>query len=214
MSAKSDKVRLLINKAQSLSLAGLGRGSSGNLSIRHGDGFLVTPSAIPYDEYQADDIVTVKMDGSHGGGRQPSSEWRIHFAIYTTRPEVNAIVHTHSPACTALACLGKSIPAFHYMVAVAGGDDIRCAPYATFGTGQLSDFVLQALENRHACLMANHGMICVAENVTRAFSLAVEVEELASIYCQTLQAGEPVLLSKAQMAEVQEKFVDYKKLRE
>jgi L-fuculose-phosphate aldolase len=214
MSAKSDKIRLLINKAQSLSPAGLGRGSSGNLSMRDGDGFLVTPSAVPYDQYQPDDIVTVKMDGSHGGGRQPSSEWRIHFAIYTTRREVNAIVHTHSPACTALACLGKSIPAFHYMVAVAGGDDIRCAPYATFGTGQLSDFVLQALENRHACLMANHGMICVAENLTRAFSLAVDVEELASIYCQTLQAGEPVLLSRAQMGDVLEKFVDYKKLRD
>ena len=214
MSAKSDKIQLLINKVQSMSLAGLGQGTSGNLSMREGDGFLITPSAIPYDQYQPGDIVAMQMDGSHGGHRQPSSEWRIHLAIYTARREVDAIVHTHSPACTALACLGKSIPAFHYMVAVAGGDNIRCAPYATFGTRELSDFVLQALENRYACLMANHGMICVAENLTRAFSLAIEVEELASIYCQTLQAGEPVLLSKAQMEDVLNKFVDYKKLRD
>lgn len=209
MSTNTDKVRLLIDKAQSMCLAGLGQGTSGNLSMRDGDGFLITPSAVPYAQYQPGDIVAMQMDGSHKGRRQPSSEWRIHLAIYTARREVNAIVHTHSPACTALACLGKSIPAFHYMVAMAGGDDIRCAPYATFGTRELSDFVLQALENRYACLMANHGMICVAENLNRAFSLAVEVEELASIYCRTLQAGEPVLLSKAQMGDVLNKFVDY-----
>ncbi len=214
MKTEIDKRQLLIDRARSLSAAGLGQGTSGNLSTRDGDGFLITPSAIPYQQYRPDDVVAVQMDGTHRGARQPSSEWRFHRDIYAAREEVNAVVHTHSPACTTLACLNKPIPAFHYMVAVAGGDSIPCAPYATFGTQELSDSVLRALEHRYACLMSNHGMICVAETLTRAFSLAIELEELASIYCQTLQAGEPVLLSEAQMGEVLEKFVDYKKLRD
>lgn len=214
MTNKTDKRQLMINKAQAMRAAGLGQGTSGNISIREGDGFLVTPSAIPYDQYTIEDIVCMSMDGEYESNRPPSSEWRIHRDIYANREDVNAVVHTHSPACTALACLDKSIPAFHYMVAVAGGDNIRCAPYATFGSQELSDFVLQALQDRYACLMSNHGMMCVAENLTRAFSLAIEVEELASIYCQTLQTGEPKLLSKSQMADVLDKFVVYKKLRD
>ena len=194
--------------------AGLGKSTAGNLSVRDADGFLITPSAIPYEQYQLDGIVWMRMAGSHEGSRAPSSEWRFHRDIYAERADVNAVVHTHSPACTALARLDKSIPAFHYMVAVAGGDNIRCAPYATFGTQALSDHVLQALQGRYACLMSNHGMVCVAENITRAFSLAIEVEELAEIYSQALQAGEPKLLSRQQMQEVSEKFVVYKKLRE
>ena len=194
--------------------AGLGQGTSGNISVRHDDGLFITPSAIPYDQYELDDIVYMTMNGDYESNRKPSSEWRFHRDIYAHRDDVNAVVHTHSPNCTALACLDKSIPAFHYMVAVAGGDNIRCAPYATFGTQELSDFVIQALQDRYACLLSNHGMVCVAENLTRAFSLAVEVEELAGIYCQTLKTGEPKILSRTQMREVLDKFVVYKKLRD
>ncbi|MEM7209015.1 MAG: class II aldolase/adducin family protein [Pseudomonadota bacterium] len=214
MNNKTDKRTLLIKKAQSMNGAGLGQGSAGNLSVRDGDGFLVTPAAIPYDQYQIDDIVYMTMDGEYSSDRPPSSEWRFHRDIYREREDINAVVHAHSPACTALACLDRSIPAFHYMVAVAGGDNIRCAPYATFGTQELSDHVIHALQDRYACLLSNHGMVCVAENLTRAFSLAVEVEELAEIYCQTLQVGQPKILSRAQIAEVLEKFVVHKKLRD
>ncbi|MEM7292192.1 MAG: class II aldolase/adducin family protein [Pseudomonadota bacterium] len=214
MTPKSDKRQLLIKKAQSMHAAGLGQGTAGNLSVREGEGFLITPSAIPYEQYRLEDIVYMDMDGNYENDRAPSSEWLFHRDIYAEREDVHAVVHAHSPACTALACLDRSIPAFHYMVAVAGGDNIRCAPYATFGTQELSDHVLHALQGRYACLMSNHGMVCVAENLTRAFSLAIEVEELAAIYCQTLQTGTPKILARGQIAEVLEKFVVYKKLRD
>jgi len=200
----------LIAAARSMNALGINQGTSGNVSVRAGKGFLITPSALPYDRTAPDDIVAVTLDGTPKGRRRPSSEWRFHRDIYAARPEAGAVVHTHAPFATTLACLHKPIPRFHYMVAMAGGDDIRCAPYATFGTQALSDHALTALEGRKACLLANHGMIATGADLDAALALAVEVEALARQYWQALQAGTPKLLTKKQMAEVLEKFADYR----
>jgi L-fuculose-phosphate aldolase len=160
----------------------------------------------------ADDVVAMPRDGDEGdaiGTRLPSSEWRFHRDIYAARPEVGAIVHAHSPFATTLACLDRGIPAFHYMVAMAGGDDIRCAPYATFGTQALSDHVVTALAGRRACLLAHHGMIATGSTLATALALAVEVETLAEMYWRALQVGEPELLSATEMQVVGEKFRTY-----
>jgi len=158
------------------------------------------------------DIVFIRKDGAvPKGQREPSTEWRFHRDIFKTRPEVGAVVHTHAMFATTLACLGKDIPAFHYMVAMAGGDSIRCAPYATFGTQELSDHALKALEGRKACLLANHGMIVVGETLKGALALAVEVETLAAQYWRALQIGKPKLLPKAEMRRVVQKFATYGK---
>ncbi len=195
-----------------LTALGLTRGSSGNLSIRlDAERFLVTPSGRPCEALGADDIIAMTMEGDIVGRGQPSSEWRMHRDIYAARGEAQAIVHAHPGHATALACLRRGIPAFHYMVAVAGGADIRCADYATFGTQALSDRVLAALDGRQACLMANHGIICFGAGLDEALSLAVEVEALAAQYCRALQVGEPVLLSEADMAEVLRRFEDYRR---
>jgi L-fuculose-phosphate aldolase len=188
---------------------GLNRGKSGNVSARVDDGFLVTPSGLAYETTRADDIVAMTLDGESRGARPPSSEWRFHRDIYARRPEVAAIVHAHSPFATTLACLGRDIPAFHYMVAVAGGKDIRCAAYATFGTQQLSDHALSALDRRKACLLANHGMIALGESLADALALAVEVEALAEQYWRALQIAPPNLLSDAEMDVVLQKFATY-----
>ena len=185
------------------------RGSSGNVSARIDGGFLITPSGVPYDVTKSDDIVAVNDDGEARGRLAPSSEWRFHREIYRDRPELHAIVHTHSPFATTLACLDRGIPAFHYMVAIAGGKDIRCAPYATFGTQELSDRALVALEGRQACLLANHGMIAVGSSLAKALALAVEVEALAEQYWRALQIGAPNLLSDAEMDIVLKKFQTY-----
>jgi L-fuculose-phosphate aldolase len=189
----------------------INRGRSGNVSARAGDGFLVTPSGLPYGETRPEDIAAVTLAGQPSGRRQPSSEWRFHRDIYAARHDVGAIVHTHSTFATTLACLGRGIPAFHYMVAVAGGRDIRCAEYATFGTQALSDHALAALEARKACLLANHGMIAVGASLADALALAVEVEALAEQYWRTLQTGAPNLLSDTEMDVVLEKFSSYGK---
>jgi L-fuculose-phosphate aldolase len=188
---------------------GLNRGTSGNVSARIAGGFLVTPSGLAYESTRPEDIVAVAQDGSARGARAPSSEWRFHRDIYAARPEIAAIVHAHSPFATTLACLGRSIPAFHYMIAVGGGSDIRCAPYATFGTQELSGHAVRALEGRKACLLANHGMIAVGGSLAAALALAVEVEALAEQYWRALQIGEPNLLPDAEMAVVLEKFRTY-----
>ena len=187
----------------------INRGRSGNVSVRSGDGFLVTPSGLPYEETKPEDIAAVTLAGRATGPRAPSSEWRFHRDIYAARPDVAAIVHTHSTFATTLACLRNGIPAFHYMIAVAGGKDIRCADYATFGTQALSDHALAALEDRNACLLANHGMIAVGHSLADALALAVEVEALAEQYWRTLQIGTPGLLSDAEMDVVLEKFRTY-----
>lgn len=187
----------------------LNRGSSGNVSSRCGDGFLVTPSGFPSDQIQPGQVVRVAMDGSHAGELPPSSEWRIHRDIYAARPEVEAVVHVHSPFAVSLACLRRDIPPFHYMVAVAGGQDIRCAGYATFGTQALSDHVLAALSGRKACLMANHGLVATGRSLDHALALAIEVESLCEQYWRASLMGEPVLLSDAEMAEAVAKFAGY-----
>ncbi|MFO1413412.1 MAG: class II aldolase/adducin family protein [Burkholderiales bacterium] len=203
----------VVATARAMNAVGINRGKSGNVSarLRSGgiDGFLVTPSGLPYDETTPVDIVTMSLDGGVEGHRVPSSEWRFHRDIYRARPEVGAIVHTHAPFATTLACLGRGIPAFHYMVAAAGGADIRCAPYATFGTQALSDAAVSALEGRRACLLAQHGMIAVGAALDAALALAVEVETLAEMYWRVLQIGEPVVLSDAEMAVVLAKFATY-----
>jgi len=201
--------RAIIEACLEMESVELTRGSSGNVSVRTEDGFLVTPSGMPPRTLAEDDIVAVAMDGTPTGKRKPSSEWRFHRDIYAARPEIGAIVHSHPPFGIALASHGRGIPAFHYMVAMAGGIDIRCAPYATYGTQELSDHAVAALEGRFACLLANHGMIAAGRSLERAVALAVEVESLAEGYWRALQIGEPVILSDAEMAIVIEKFKSY-----
>lgn len=200
---------VIIATARRLNPSGLNQGTSGNLSHRVDDGFLVSPTGMDYDALRPEDIVFMRFDGSTEGPRLPSSEWRFHRDILAARPEVHAVLHTHSLHSTALACLRRGIPSFHYMVAVAGGRDIRCAPYATFGTEELSRHTVAALEGRKACLLANHGLITVGVDLASAFKLAVEVETLAAMYLRALQVGEPVLLDDAEMAVVLEKFRTY-----
>ncbi|MFO1395954.1 MAG: class II aldolase/adducin family protein [Burkholderiales bacterium] len=203
----------VIATARAMSAAGINRGKSGNVSARVQDagfdGFLITPSGLPYADTTPVDIVAMSLAGGMEGHRVPSSEWRFHRDIYASRDDAAAIVHTHAPFATTLACLGRGIPAFHYMVAAAGGADIRCAPYATFGTQALSDAALGALEGRRACLLAQHGMIAVGASLDAALALAVEVETLAEMYWRALQIGEPVILSDDEMAVVLAKFATY-----
>lgn len=206
----------VVATAREMNALGINRGKSGNVSARWRtagfDGYLVTPTGIPYAELVPQDVVALALDGAGEparGARAPSSEWRFHRDIYGARPEAGAIVHAHAPFATSLACLNRGIPAFHYMVAVAGGRDIRCAPYATFGTQQLSDHALAALDRRTACLLANHGMIALGASLPRTLALAVEVETLAEIYWRALQIGEPVLLPDAEMDIVIDRFRTY-----
>ena len=206
----------VIATAREMNALGINRGKSGNVSARWRkakfDGYLVTPSGMPYASIKPADIVALPLAGETGaapGRRHPSSEWRFHRDIYRSRPDAAAIVHTHSPFATSLACLRSAIPAFHYMVAVAGGDDIRCAPYATFGTQALSDHAVAALDGRRACLLANHGMIAIGVSLAGALALAVEVETLAEMYWRARQLGEPVLLPQSEMAIVIAKFRTY-----
>lgn len=201
--------REIIATALAMNARGINRGKSGNVSARVEDGFLITPSGLAYDALEPRDVAAMTLEGEARGPRQPSSEWRFHRDIYASRADASAIVHAHSPFATTLACLGRGIPAFHYMIAVAGGNDIRCAPYATFGTQALSDHALRALESRNACLLANHGMIAVGPTLVAALALAVEVEGLAEQYWRALQIGEPTLLSETEMAVVLEKFRTY-----
>ena len=199
----------IIDVCLEMERVGLTRGSSGNVSLRVENGFLVTPSGMPPRTLGPEDIVEMDMAGNPAGARKPSSEWRFHRDIYAARPEIAAIVHNHPPFGIALASHGRGIPAFHYMVAMAGGADIRCAPYATYGSQELSDHALAALEGRLACLLANHGMIACGTSLERALALAVEVESLAEGYWRALQIGEPTILTNEEMAVVIEKFKSY-----
>ncbi len=201
--------RRLIETARRMNALGINQGTSGNLSARIKGGLLVTPSGVAYDALKPTDIVEMALDGSwccESPARRPSSEWRFHRDILAARPEFGALVHCHSRYATTLACHRRDIPAFHYMVAVAGGESIRCAPYATFGTAKLSAHAVAALAGRSACLLANHGQIAAGAGLAAALALAVEVEALAAQYCQALQIGRPKLLTKAEMARVLKKF--------
>ena len=204
----------VISTALKMNSLGINHGKSGNVSARTQDGFVITPTGIAYEKLQPDTIVAMKIDsdpnGTFAGNILPSSEWRFHRDIYAERADVRAIVHTHSVAATAIAVHGRDIPAFHYMVAVAGGDSIRCAPYATFGTKALSDHALKALHHRQACLLAHHGVIACGVSLEKALSLAVEVEALAAVYLAACRLDDDVpLLSAAEMTIVLEKFRTY-----
>jgi L-fuculose-phosphate aldolase len=200
----------VIETCLAMNARGINQGRSGNVSVRvDASSFLITPTGMAYDHIRVADIVAMTMDGTWYGHTPPSSEWRFHRDIFASRADVAAIVHTHGPHATALACLRKSIPAFHYVVALAGGDSIRCAPYATFGSQRLSNHALAALDDRRACLLANHGMIATGATLAAALELAVEVEALAGMYLQALSVGKPVLLSKAEMKRVLAKFRTY-----
>ena len=196
-----------------LDAAGMVPNKSGNVSCRVPDGFAITPAGVPYRELQPADIVALPFDGTASAtARRPSSEWRMHAAIYRARPDVAAIVHTHSPRATALACAGRGIPAFHYMIALAGGD-VRCMPYATFGTAELAESAVRGLDGRRACLLGNHGVMAVGTSLPRAHSVAVEVENLAGEYLAMLAAGlQPNLLDDAEIRNVVGKFTDYGRL--
>lgn len=203
--------RSVIDTALSMNRSGLNQGTAGNISVRFRDGFLITPSALPYEECKPSDLVLMSGDGTWAGTRKPSTEWRLHADVYQHYQDAGAILHAHPPWCTTLACLDRPIPAFHYMVAVAGGDSIPCAPYAVFGSQELSDNVIAALKARSACLMSHHGMICHAGDLAAVLALAIEVEHLARIYIQALQIAEPALLSRSEMEAVLARFVEYRK---
>ena len=189
--------------------AGRTRAPAPTQEVHDNPAFLITPTGIAYEDTRPGQIVAMRMDGTHDGDILPSSEWRFHRDIYAARSDVNAIVHTHARYATTLACMDRDIPPFHYMVAAAGGKDIRCAPYATFGTQELSDAAVAALHGRRACLLSHHGMIACGPSLEMALALAVEVETLAQMYWQALQIGEPAPLSDAEMAIVLEKFMTY-----
>ena len=201
--------REIISSCIGMNARGINQGTSGNISVRVQEGLLITPSGVPYDEMKPSDIVLMRLDGSYDGRLKPSSEWRLHTSILASRPEVGAVVHTHSMFATAVSCCGLEIPAVHYMIAATGDSRIPCVPYITYGTQELADAALAALKERSACLLANHGMIVLGPNLKKAMWLAVEVETLAAQYWRALQIGKPNILSDAQVQTVIEKFKTY-----
>jgi L-fuculose-phosphate aldolase len=199
----------LIATARALGANGLNRSTAGNVSARAGEGFYITPTGMPYETLVADDIPLMALDGTHRGQRKPSSEWRFHRDLYATRPEVGSVLHAHSPFAVSLACLRRNIPPFHYMIARFGGDTIRCADYAIFGSQALSTAALQAMNGRQACLLANHGLLVAGRDLGEALALAIELEELCEQYWRACQLGQPVLLTPEEMRAVCEKFAGY-----
>jgi L-fuculose-phosphate aldolase len=198
--------------ARAMNASGINRGAAGNVSARcPGDNFefIITPTGMAYDACTAADMSKVGSGGTAAGPRKPSSEWRFHHDIYAARPEAGAVVHTHSPFATALACQQQGVPAFHYMVARFGGDSVRCTDYATFGTQALSDAIIAALDGRNACLMAHHGMVVFGRDLRQALDLAIELETLCEQYWRVLQLGEAKLLPADEMQRVIVKFAGY-----
>jgi len=194
-----------------LDASGMNRGSTGNLSLRVGEGMLITPTGMGADDLRPQDLVWLGWDGTLRGDWQPSSEWHFHQAVYRARPDLHALLHTHSTHAAALACLRRELPAFHYMVAIAGGDSVPCVPYELFGTEALSKAVAGAFVDRDACLMANHGLVAGGATLVKAMKVLQEIESLCEVYLKALAVGEPAVLSRAQMAEVIEKFRSYGK---
>ncbi|KAB0678883.1 class II aldolase/adducin family protein [Aureimonas leprariae] len=182
--------------------SGINQGTAGNLSVRNPDGFLITPTSLPYDRMQPEDLVQMAFDGTYAGRHRPSSEWRFHRDIQAAREDIDVVLHCHSVYATTLACHHKTIPSFHYMTGVAGGTTIRCARYATFGTQALSDAAIEALEDRLACLLGQHGQISLGRTLAAALALAIEVETISRLYVQALTLGEPPILSDEEMARV------------
>lgn len=206
---ETEAQRAVLAAARAAIAADINRGEAGNVSVRCGDGFIITPTGMRYRDCVEEDMVSITLDGTPAGTRQPSSEWRFHRDIYRMRPEAGAVVHAHSSFATTLACLDAGIPAFHYMVARFGGKDVRCARYATFGTQALSDAILDALGGRCGCLMSHHGMVVFGRDPEHALDLAVELETLAEQYWRALQIGQPRLLDDAEMHEVLARFENY-----
>lgn len=211
MTWRAEERRGLIGAARRTLELGLTHGTSGNVSARASGGMAITPTGMPYEELEPDDIVLMALDGTVAAGerRLPSSEWRMHAAIYLARPEVAAVVHGHSPAATAVACLGRDLPAFHYMVAAAGGDSVRCAPYALFGSEAIAAGAVKALDGRRACFLAQHGLMAIGEGLDEAVAVAVEVEFLAGVFLSVAAIASPKVLSAGQMREVLERFKSY-----
>jgi L-fuculose-phosphate aldolase len=203
------KRQAIIDACRRMNALGINQGTSGNISVRHGEGLLITPTSVPYEVMTPDQIVFMGLDGSHAEHQRPSSEWRFHLDILRARAEVEAVVHAHPTYCTILAIMGLEIPPVHYMIAAAGGDSIRCAPYATYGTPELSAHALKALEGRFACLLDHHGMIAIGPSLSKAMWLAVEVEALARQYHGCLQIGRPPLLPKDEIERVRLKMAGY-----
>ncbi|QHA88054.1 L-fuculose-phosphate aldolase [Serratia rhizosphaerae] len=201
----------VVDACNQMTKLGINQGTSGNISLRYDNIMLISPSGIPYENMEPGDIVEMTMDGEwHASkGMVPSSEWRFHLDILKNKPAVNAVVHAHPTYCTTLAILNKPIPAIHYMIAVGGKNDIPCAPYATYGTEELSEYALAALRDHHACLLANHGMIATGKSLEKAMWTALEVEVLAHQYHACLQVGEPVLLSDDEIDRVLKKWGEY-----
>jgi L-fuculose-phosphate aldolase len=199
--AEQDLRTRMVATCRAMNASGINQGTSGNLSARFGEGFLITPSSMPYDAMQPGDIVEMGWDGSYVG-RRPSSEWRFHRDILQARGEVGSVLHCHSTHATAVACHHRDIPAFHYMVGVTGGSTLRCAAYATFGSQALSDAALAALDGRMACLLGQHGQIALGKTPESALWMAVEVEALAHMYLAALALGEPPVLPEDEMARV------------
>lgn len=195
----------IVETCRAMERTGINQGTAGNLSVRHGEGFLITPSSLPYDRMTAEDVVEMSWDGTYAG-RRPSSEWRFHRDILRARMDVDVVLHCHSVHATAVACHHRAIPAFHYMVGIAGGTTIRCARYATFGTQALSDAALEALEGRMACLLGQHGQIALGKTLDQALFLATEVETIARLYLGALVIGEPPVLPDDEMERVIEQM--------
>ena len=205
----TDPRQQLIAAALAMQASGLNRGTAGNISLRADDGFYITPTGMPYAALTAADIPHMTLAGTISGQRKPSSEWRLHRDLYAARPHVGAVVHAHSPFAVSLACLRCDIPPFHYMIARFGGDTVRCSRYEIFGSQELSAAALDAMTDRHACLLANHGLLVAGRDLEQALALAGELEELCEQYWRTCQLGTPVLLSPDEMAAVGEKFSRY-----
>jgi L-fuculose-phosphate aldolase len=203
----------LLDVSRQMVELGLNRGTSGNASVRDGDLIFITPSALPVCAMTPDSMACMDLSGNVLQGGKPSTEWRIHRDVYTARLEIGAVLHMHSTFATTCACLRRDVPAVHYTIAMAGGDSIRCAPYSVFGEQTLSDDALEALRDRKACLLSNHGMIALGHDLDDALAVAIEVESICEIYWRVLQVGEPHVLTAQQMNEVKLKFAEYKKRR-
>lgn len=211
MTNYDDLRRDVIRTCLAMNEARINQGTSGNVSVRIPEGFLITGSGIRYDRMEPRHVVRMDLQGGYVGSVLPSSEWRMHMDIYRRRPEAGAVVHVHSPHATALSCLREDIPAFHYMIGVTGGASLRCADYASFGTAALSEAMLRAMEGRNACLLANHGAICFAPTLEKALALAIEIEALCQQYILARQSGTPVILGEDEMADILKRFAAYGK---
>ena len=203
--------REVIETCLKMNAEGINQGTSGNVSVRTDEGFLITASGIVYEKMKPAHVVEMDLEGNYRGDFLPSTEWRMHMDIFRARAEAKAVVHVHSLYATALACLRRDVPAFHYMIGVTGGTSLRVSGYAEFGTQELSDTMLKAMEGRTACLLANHGQICFGPTLSKALWLAGEIESLCHQYWAACLAGKPVLLEEAQMVSVLKRFKTYGK---